>query len=281
MYQQRDEVIRKLGNEWGLFAIERAILECHKLIDGCKTRREQSIEYAICTSFGKALTTFEEIIILLANGYSDGAFALARTLYENYTIAMFLNKHYRKHDELLGKYFDAYDTAEVKCEKTYYEGILYAIEETKLQNSNTLNLKEQLNETIQTYNEKKRSLQIKYPSARFSNDYWWVSGVINDISFNGIQDDVGHPLLKAHYKFACARVHSSSYNNMYRSGIDTDDIIYSATFKGFERPLVFALIIFRHFFALFSKVMDLNSKGIVAELNPSIKKYKKYFFGIS
>lgn len=51
--------------EWGFYIIRKAIKKCHKLIRGYKVRREQSIEYAICTSFGKALTTFEEIILPL------------------------------------------------------------------------------------------------------------------------------------------------------------------------------------------------------------------------
>ena len=180
---------------------------------------------------------------------------------------------------MLQKYFDNYNRESARCEKAFHEEMLHEVEKTGIENDNSKNLKKQLNEIIKKYISICNDLTKKYPTAKLTRDYWWASDV-GIISFEDIQNDVISPLFKAHYKYACTRVHSSYYGNIQKAGINTDDIIFSATFTGYQRPLIFSLVVFRHFLILFSKVVDLKYTAITNRLDPIIERFNKYLYGI-
>jgi hypothetical protein len=161
----------------------------------------ESNDYAFLTLrllHGRACLVTGEIIILLKNGYPDGAVARWRTLYELSVTANFLKKH---GNPTFIKYLEHQYIEYDFSAKTYQK---YAKDLHQ----------EPLTESELARNNKyKQSLIEKY-GANFIQQYGWASDTLNEqkgrISFKRIAENSDFAKLYPYYQMASIAVHSNA-----------------------------------------------------------------------
>ncbi|CAG0943598.1 hypothetical protein BROC_02351 [Candidatus Brocadiaceae bacterium] len=146
-----------------------------------------------------------EIILLLRNGFADGAHARWRTLYELTIIALFISKH---GNEISERYFshciaDDYNAAikyQKYCEALGYKGLH----------------KKELNKIRKDY-----FYCIDKYGKEFKNAYGWASTIIKkkNPSFADIEAHLGFEYMRHLYKIASHNVHANPTSLFFKLGL--------------------------------------------------------------
>lgn len=199
-------------------------------------KTEKNYQNIIAYAAAKSTITFREIILLFSFGYPDGAFSLARNLYEQFVVMCFfkIKKGDADFSNYIHDYFIDFDLKQYKVLK--YECEQLEGDETELKK----------------YAGKIEQLKKAATISGTKGDYWW-SGYnsfkeLSDFVLS-MCDEINKAIcsiLQARYKLACISLHSSCLGNTFRlgskrgfAGVDT-----SPTLECHAVPLEFAIASF-------------------------------------
>jgi len=165
-----------------------------------------------------------EILVLLENGYADGAMARWRTLHEVTVVAMFIATTGTKTAEryIDHQTVDSYKAVEFYC-KTHIDLGFKALSQ-KVQNKVRKNYEEAL----------------KKWGDDFKSEYGWASEALDKKSprFTDIEEFVKKASMRSYYKMASWNVHTNPRSLFFRLGaIDSENIyLAGASNYGFTEP---------------------------------------------
>jgi len=172
----------------------------------------------------RSIRVAKEVLILMRNGYADGALARWRSLFEICATVLFIDKYGKR----VAKMYEEYQSIE-----TYNEMIEYQ------KRCEGLNFKPINDKDIYSISTKKDELESKY-SKRYCQTYGWTCEVFlaGQLSFARIVEDIGFELWKPYYKMSCNSVHAGPKSLFYNIGLaDRQDILLvGPTNIGFVDP---------------------------------------------
>lgn len=172
----------------------------------------------------RSIRIAKEILILIQNGYADGALARWRSLFEICTTVMFIDKYGAKSAQM----YNEYQHIEKYNEMVEYNKRCTELGFEPISNS-------EVDEMIR----KKEELESKY-TIRFGYSYGWTCNVFDTgkLTFNRIVDDIGFELWKPYYKMACNSVHAGPKALFYNIGLSErqDILLVGPTNIGFVDP---------------------------------------------
>lgn len=166
-----------------------------------------------------------EILILLRNGFADGAHARWRTLHELSTIALFISHH---DNELAERYLVHSVVADYRR----------AVEYRKY--SDTLSYAPMSDEVFDQLKASYEKTLDKY-GANFKNDYGWASLILNKDkpSFADIEEKAGVLHMRPFVKLAHMNIHAGSTGILFRLGSppnNPDLLVAGSSIYGIGEP---------------------------------------------
>ena len=211
----------------------------------------------------------KEILVLLRNGYADGAFARWRTLYELSIVSLFISKHGNK----IAKQYIDYATVE-----TYGELKVYQEKNIKLKFGEIP--EEEKNRQEKIINELKTTYGNEY-----LRRYGWTYNILekNKRTFEGIEENVESDHLRPFYKWACNTIHAGPKAAYYSIGVcgPSNLMLAGPTNFGFADPgQNTALAIFHLTSSLVLNFMDYDNIVELNVLSKFLEETKKKFFEI-
>ncbi len=169
------------------------------------TNEDNFLLEALTRLHARACQISSEILVLIQNGYADGAHARWRTLHEISVIGSFLSSHGKELAEmyLLHENIESYNAASQY--KKYYEQLgLQPLADCELEK--ITNVYEDL---------------ISRFGKQYTKEYGWASTVLNkkDPSFFDIEMDVGLNYFRPLYKLASHNIHANPKGVLFKMGL--------------------------------------------------------------
>lgn len=162
--------------------------------------------------YARGCQVTEEIIVLLENGFADGAMARWRTLHEISVVSLFISEN----DEELSQRYHDHDIVEVKrlSEKYLIDHIELGFR--KISDKETENINQRYSLALERYGED------------FRHQYGWAAKNlgIKKPNFSQIQKAAGRSAMSSYYHFASDNVHAGSRGTFIRmSAMGKSDVI--------------------------------------------------------
>lgn len=217
---------------------------------------EDNLNFLLYT-IGKSFVTTREIILLCWSGFPDGALALARNIYEQLIITLYIEKNSEQASltDILHRYNADYSFQRAKCLK--YEAQYLSKDKDQLEKYQSVI------DEIRTQNNIKK---IK--------DYWWAAEKgtsFLEICESVIEDNKEmEPLLRLMhlmYKRACLSLHSSCMGNRIRLGSDCSGIDMGPWEKGQENALFLSTASLVYIVSVTYQAMGLVGDDVNKSLN--------------
>lgn len=217
-------------------------------------------------TMGKSFVSTREIILLCWSGFPDGALSLARNVYEQLIITLYIEMHSEQSSltDILHRYNEDYSYQRAKCLK--YEALHLSKDKEKLEEYQSI-----IDEIRAENNIKK----IK--------DYWWADE--KGTTFLEICESVTagnkemEPLLRLMhlmYKRACLSIHASCMGNRIRLGSDCAGIDMGPWEKGQENALFLSTASLIYIVSITYQLMGLDG----ADVNKSLNELTIYYHDI-
>ena len=196
--------------------------QCHDQLATSKRQKGKLVRAAVVRLHVRSCQISAEILVLLENGFPDGALARWRTLHEVSIVATLLNTG---GDELAVKYSDH----EIVEAKKALDRFMIDHEALGFRKPS----QRDLNATKRSYDR----VIAKYGPS-FRHEYGWAAGMLKmeRPRFIDLQNAAGHAAMHSHYKFASYNVHATARALSLRVGaIDYNDpLISGATNAGLD-----------------------------------------------
>lgn len=201
-------------------------IETVKDKDGKDSKQSTYLLYTL----GKAITTARETLMLVFDGYPDGALSISRNLFEQFIITAFIFSCNNDIDAILSRYDEDYEVQRLKNLKFWDEHIS---KDEKAYRDH----KKQLELIANKYDKKPNELR----------DYWWCDCK----SFYEICErvilqnkDLEDLIRKMQmlYKRACISIHSSCIGNVLRIGGDFEGVDFGPWSTGHEVSLYLSVM---------------------------------------
>lgn len=179
----------------------------------------------------RACQIASEILVLLKNGYPDGAMARWRTMYEIMVISLFLSS---ENEDLSRRYLAHEAIEDHKAAQLHQQHF-------KRTNSEPIRPKI-LNKLQRKYDALKR----KY-GKEFATEYGWASKVLKNPqpNFSQIENKIDLSYLRPYYKIASYNVHASPHGIKYRLGLPLEEghlMLTGPSQHGLEMPAKFTAL---------------------------------------
>ena len=210
---------------------------------------ENKDKYILLKRFhARSIRIAKEIIILMRNGYADGALARWRSIFEIIVIAKFIEQNDNELSIMYQEYLNIENYNEMiefqkRCE---YLGVS-KLPEKEVENTTNM----------------RKKLEIRY-SSKFIKPYGWASKIFikDDITFNRIMNEVDYSLWKPYYKMACNSVHSGPKSVFFNIGLLNmkDLLLVGPSNIGFTDP------------AQLTSISLLQITSLLVKLVPSYEK---------
>ncbi|MEZ5125321.1 MAG: DUF5677 domain-containing protein [Thermoleophilia bacterium] len=230
---ERDGFRDRLHGRWGegidllrmLLTVSR---EFGDLVNTTLRRCEQTESPVLCDVLlrlhARACQVTDEIICLLAEGFSDGAMARWRTLHEIAAVALFL----RHHGELVAqRYVDHEAVESARAVRDYDEC------------REKLGYERMSDAELAATRRRHAELVAKY-GADFDRQYGWAADALGlkDPKFRDIREDAGIDHMRAHYRLASHNVHANPKGVLFKLGLlgDTDLLLAGPSNAGMSDP---------------------------------------------
>lgn len=187
--------------------------------------RNDSVFLAQKYFHGRACQISREILVLLKNGYGDGADARWRSLHEIYVFCLFIQKHGEKAADA---YFDHLPIDEYKVQKEFVKHGDKLKEKADLEHF----------ERLQTERDKISAIY----GESFCLDWGWATSFLktNRPSYAMIERDVGMDHMKPYHKIASNNVHANPGGTVMRlgsaNGAQNKLLLVGASNWGMEGP---------------------------------------------
>lgn len=223
----------------------------HEIIESFETKDEiyyTSKNLVLIKLMSKGCLILSEIITLLENGYSDGAYARWRSLHEITVIAEYLSN---KSEEIYEKFID----------HQFVQDYKHAI---KLkENSNHIFQFEISDEEYKIICDNYKCVIEKYGKP-FKNDYGWAHDLFDKkrIYFSDIENEVNFDYIRSHYKMSSDTIHTNSRGLFYNVGFlakSDYDLLIGPSMDGLSIPL-----------SLVSTSIALLNTNILLQLNDEV-----------
>lgn len=158
----------------------------------------------------KSIVSVQEICILCTHGYPDGALGIARSLYEHFIyIAFFISK--RNDPNFVSYVKDYFLDSEIQI--------------CKLADAQRTHMNEAEKKSITDRRNNARNAASRH----ISSPYWWTGftrfeNVVEYIRQQPISNGAENLTIRLHalYKLACSVLHSNSFGNQIRLGVDNE-----------------------------------------------------------
>lgn len=184
----------------------------------------------------RACQVTAEIIVLLENGYADGAMARWRTLHEIGIVMVLM----REYGEQLAERYIAHRAVEAKSGMDQYALCYERLGYEELDQSECREIEDAYKHAINTYGKD------------FRGPYGWAAGFVNKgsrgIGLAELEAAAGRSLMASHYKLASHNVHAGPHALFFRLGLMGEPgLLAGASNAGLTEPgqntaITFALI---------------------------------------
>ncbi len=264
---QRGEIDQFRSNlevRWGKpLGLLRMLLTCSREMGGAiagDAERTKSNLAAVLTRLHiRACQVTAEIIVLLENGYADGAMARWRTLHEISVVMLVLREY---GEPIAERYLDHRDVEAKNGSDQYAK--CHA----------DLGYKAMPSAEVRAI-EKRYEKKIKKYGQSFRNPYGWASGFVGTASqrlnWNDLEEVAGRSFMRSHYKLASYNVHAGPHALYFRLGlIDDSGFLAGCSNAGLSEPgqntaVTFALIsnILMEDYESFDDLMSLKTLDLI------------------
>ena len=230
---QLDQFRANLQARWGkgfdalrmLIELSRDIgTDLHRRASRSRSRRRAHLNKALSHLHVRAIQIASEIMVLMENGYADGAMARWRTLHEVACVAMVLGDG---GEELAERYL-AHEIVEAKKGLRQYQQCHPKLGYAPFSKRAAARIERDYTGAISRYGKE------------FGGDYGWVAAHLGNPrpNFSHIEDAAGRAMMRSHYKMASHNVHASTKGITYRLGsLDRHyAVIAGASNVGFVEP---------------------------------------------
>ncbi len=189
---------------------------------------------SIIRIMGESILVSNEIVVLLENGYSDGALSRWRNLYEQATIALFISQ---KDNSISERFLQHLHIDNFKSMELYNE------------HSKDLQVEPYSEQEISEITNLKKKYIEEYNIVDIG-DYGWASTEFNlpknkQVRFYHIENESGIRFLKPYYKLACSRVHHNSKGMLFKMGLKKEHqgtILYGPSNQGHYDPIQLTIL---------------------------------------
>lgn len=220
---------------------------------------------------GRACLVSEETLLLLKNGYADGAMSRWRSLHEINVMTKFI---YKNGNKMAQRYID-YEAIESKQ-------ILdnYCSHEKKL--SLTPISSEEICEI-----EKEVEIQIEYYGKGFSDYFGWAREVFpkKNISVARIEKEVDLGHMRPYYQMACHSIHAGIKGMRFQLGLvtfDRDHILTGQTDMGLADPGILTVFSLNNMNKMLLRYFEQEKSLQIGTLLDSLEEeIKELFFAIN
>lgn len=186
--------------------------------------KENNLTYhVIRTIHARVVLCYKECLLLLKNGYSEGATRIWRTMYELTIVASFIRQHSNNND-LPQRYIDHIIVDNYKEECEY---------------RNQFKVRQRYTDSAFKKLENKYNTIIKKYGKVFKNDYGWAASVlnINNPSLRNLESNIKNDNHHPYYKSSCYYIHSNYKGNVDKIGlIDNNVLLYGPSDYGLSIP---------------------------------------------
>lgn len=196
----------------------------HRRSSRSRSRRRVHLNKALSHLHVRAIQIASEIMVLMENGYADGAIARWRTLHEVACVAMVLGDG----GEALAERYLAHEIVEAKKGLGQYQQCHPKLGYAPFSKRAAAQIERDYADAINRYGKE------------FGGDYGWVAAHLGNPkpNFSNIEDAAGRAMMRSHYKMASHNVHASTKGIAYRLGsLDRHyAVIAGASNVGFVEP---------------------------------------------
>ncbi|UCI23985.1 DUF5677 domain-containing protein [Mesorhizobium sp. B2-8-5] len=230
---QMDQFRFNLQARWGkgfdalrmLIELSRDIgTDFHRRASRSRSRRRAHLNKALFHLHVRAIQIASEIMVLMENGYADGAMARWRTLHEVACVAMVLDDG----GEVLAERYLAHEIVEAKKGLGQYQQCHTRLGYAPIAKRAAARIEKDYADATHRYGKE------------FGGDYGWVAAHLGNPkpNFSNIEDAAGRAMMRSHYKMASHNVHASTKGIAYRLGsLDRRyAVVAGASNVGFVEP---------------------------------------------
>jgi hypothetical protein len=230
---QMDQFRFNLQARWGkgfdglrmLIELSRDIgTDFHRRASRSRSLSSAHLNKALSHLHVRAIQIASEIMVLMENGYADGAMARWRTLHEVACVAMVLGDG----GEALAERYLAHEIVEAKKGLRQYQQGHPKLGYPPFSKRAAARIERDYAHAISRYGK------------GFGGDYGWVAAHLGNPrpNFSNIEDAAGRAMMRSHYKMASHNVHASTKGIAYRLGsLDRNyAVIAGASNVGFVEP---------------------------------------------
>jgi hypothetical protein len=230
---QTDQFRFNLQARWGqgfdalrmLIELSRDIgTDFHRRASRSRSRRRDHLNKALSHLHVRAIQIASEIMVLMENGYADGAMARWRTLHEVTCVAIVLCDG----GEALAERYLAHEIVEAKKGLGQYQQCQPKLGYAPFSKRAAARIERDYADAISRYGKE------------FGGDYGWVAAHLGNTrpTFGNIENAAGRAMMRSHYKMASHNVHASTKGIAYRLGsLDRRyAVIAGASNVGFVEP---------------------------------------------
>lgn len=230
---QMDQFRFNLQARWGKgFDALRMLIELsrdvgsdfHRRARRSRSSRKMHLNRALSHLHVRAIQIASEIMVLLENGYADGAMARWRTLHEVTCVAMVLDEG----GDALAERYLAHEIVEAKKGLHQFEQCHGPLGYAPLSKRAAARIERGYADAIRRFGKE------------FGGDYGWAAAYLKNPqpNFSMIEEAAGRAMMRSHYKMASHNVHASTKGIAYRLGALNGEFatIAGASNVGFVEP---------------------------------------------
>ena len=199
-------------------------IDFHRRASRSRSLRRAHLNKALSHLHVRAIQIASEIMVLMENGYADGAMARWRTLHEVACVAMVLGDG----GDALAERYLAHEIVEAKKGLGQYEQCHSKLGYSPFSKRAAARIERNYARAVSRYGKD------------FGGDYGWVAAHLGNPrpNFSNIEDAAGRAIMRSHYKMASHNVHASTKGIAYRLGsLDRNyAVIAGASNVGFVEP---------------------------------------------
>lgn len=235
----RSDYEKSIDKSWGsaLDLLQGLIVIADEVTENYMKRTDEEfkndkVQQIIIPIQAKINQISKEILLLLRNGFADGAQARWRSLHELSVIVDFIAQNGEDIAEryILHEAIESYKSAKIHNEYCHRLG------STVISNPDMFNLKKEHDNLISKYGNDYRS------------DYGWAANVLKKPSFRDIEKSVNLDFSRPHYKEASTNIHGNASGVLNRLGLrpENNALLAGASNIGLSNPGQSTVIFLTH-----------------------------------
>jgi Family of unknown function (DUF5677) len=189
-----------------------------------RSNRDLHLKDALTRLHVRSIQVASETMVLMENGYADGAMARWRTLHEIACVATLISDG----GELIAERYLAHEIVEARKAYLQFQRCCVQLGYKPISKTDGARIERGYKAVIERFGQD------------FGTDYGWASGCVGNSrpTFTQIEEIAGRAVMRSHYKMASQNVHASAKGIAYRLGSLNGKyaVIAGASNVGFVEP---------------------------------------------